>query len=1548
MSTQAGGAATTYGIRYQMLGSLLELCDLHLTRCVFAKGSQDIEDASITLEPTGGGGDLVLEIDKRERIQQYKARTTGAAWSMRELVNVVLPDLYKAVRPGQSQVFQFVTEGHCGRWEEVDLWFQELRERPQPRTYREVLDSLSDSRLLSFGGSLRGDSETSRLSERELFVAIVESLIKSKVVRKKSTQEAYLRTWHLLSRFEGLWHQSAGSLRESLIKRLLPLVEQRERVEEKLDSLLQSVTTEASKGGVRLTAKDFLRKNGLDAVAIGQWPQLVANGRRFVSRSFKSLNYDPLQDVRSSSLDPEISAWLNSDNRCLVITGESGKGKTWSLGAMADHVSQYAPAVLLRSRGQAFVDKAEFERIVSQHICQRDSVLTLESIEERVRREATAHSNEWLFLCLDNVTSSVEAAHLRAMLAPLDGIRLVMSMLKAEAETFTSMPGVPVATYASRSFNLNELRLYLSNAGAPYPRESSIVELIRLPLLASLYREIGQSQWSSTSEYELYNTYFEDRVARRLRSDSPTRLPLLRKAVLSVWDGAPYPWTIEQLSEIGFDDQGITSLVQSGWWTAEPGERYRIWHDRLLQWQVAEALSRELETGARDSTPVATRWLEILTTESASINQSWGFVPMDLVWQLSRGGKRSSEALNEILAIAEGDYRLEQVLYEDLLKTIGEAIVPAVLRRVDETKSPNDQSIRPKMTALVASYDRAESTQASMAFIQSENWQVRRSGYEFFEQRPSAKALDRLWSRYVQLETDRTTGYEARADEPADNFWESRDVYKALAACVPQNPSWIEQKLEDASLASEQVATLLGFLRLLPDGTEDWAKLREVYVARLQGDDEATRALNAYQFSDVTEIEWLRNGVAREESRISWACMRALARVETKVALDALPSYPASELYLTRNTVLRDLLAHEPLETNERIAKLVADNTEARWNYASSYVDHPNFMSPQCLNTLLDDLGARMPSGSVDRLWNLFQPLAEITSPILLDELRKRANTDWGNQCADMIISKGPVPSYYSNATLEYVVAVLAKVGGPGLTRLVNYWLALDEPSTIRDAVDLAAICPDSETIQELRRVSQKLESVRGWEPGSAAKVLGTLGEWRHVIDYLILRHKEANRDIVNSRLNLGPLENTDLQPALDAFRENPTNPGAIMALGLAQRTEFTDQIASLLESEGTVEDTVNACLWAMFMMPELTPDARRAVGSRAKGPNDWVEISVLFKDGSNESVAKLVEILERNYGREVPSPVSVGNIHTLTRIAKRALRSPDFHDRAVRICTDLIERAPKLNSYATDLLRSISMSAKWHPEYRPVLEAPRAKDYLFEVAFRKDQSFRLVTEKLAAIRAVAQLSPKDGLNAVLEGFRDSTFHDREFLPYELSDLDAPRGQMELFNLLVGESSLVMRFTMARALVQDADLDWIAVQLRDPDPRVRRAAVLVLGHSTPSSERIAQLVVLLGDSDTEVYEEVCESLIRLYEAENALSIVREFMSEQNPQRKRILLLATLESGDPGDINRGIPDWFQPIWEVEPWLVRDECDERFAKRQEELRKDLESRDRRRQL
>lgn len=125
--TQAGGSANINGVLYQILGSIDWAARIRLSATV---EDNEFSKALLILEPAGGGGDIVIKWDTGRIVEQWKAKSDQGTWSLAEVIEKVIPDLYLSVDSDHlddNSEYRFITEGRRGKWENAEEFFKTLK-----------------------------------------------------------------------------------------------------------------------------------------------------------------------------------------------------------------------------------------------------------------------------------------------------------------------------------------------------------------------------------------------------------------------------------------------------------------------------------------------------------------------------------------------------------------------------------------------------------------------------------------------------------------------------------------------------------------------------------------------------------------------------------------------------------------------------------------------------------------------------------------------------------------------------------------------------------------------------------------------------------------------------------------------------------------------------------------------------------------------------------------------------------------------------------------------------------------------------------------------------------------------------------------------------------------------------------------------------------------------------------------------------------------------------------------------------------------------------
>ena len=258
----AGGADTINGVTYQMLNALLTVAHMRIERAEIV--GNETHNVQLILEPEGGGGDQQQPKDDNRTVEQFKARTTDKAWSLKEVIEEVLPDLYKAVDLSKANCrYRFVTESSIGNGQEVLNWFRSLKKvaTKGQDDGQDFLSLIDDKVELSFARKRTRDSfwGTQGYTGRSLFEFIHDKLMQHPATKEEDTAIVRRKLWHLLGNFEFLGGQKAEVLSERISDYLHEIIPDAGKCNDVKKQLLQALQEKAGAGNAKIDADKFFQ-----------------------------------------------------------------------------------------------------------------------------------------------------------------------------------------------------------------------------------------------------------------------------------------------------------------------------------------------------------------------------------------------------------------------------------------------------------------------------------------------------------------------------------------------------------------------------------------------------------------------------------------------------------------------------------------------------------------------------------------------------------------------------------------------------------------------------------------------------------------------------------------------------------------------------------------------------------------------------------------------------------------------------------------------------------------------------------------------------------------------------------------------------------------------------------------------------------------------------------------------------------------------------------------------------------------------------------------
>lgn len=662
-----GGPAALRGGQYQLLWSLF-----HATEWKVEIGS----DPAITaiLEPSSGI-DFEYRFGQDRRVEQIKARSTGKPWSFDEFLRKVLPSLYRCVDVDVATAYVFVTETSIGNWQGAYDFFKSLKERPLPRP-AEVLSTLDGKGKLNVGRR--------SYTERSLFEHVVRKLAATAGVEER------LRVWYLLRGFHFIGNQDYSALIRKIDRALAnhgtPLGE----IETKRQALIGDLFSRAAQGNGKLESTGFFRSHGLSEVSLKRWVDVQARASRCMFDSLDTLGYRREWDVRevsaASSLfleepkpeevtAPTSERLLINARSAVLLTGDSGQGKSWQLYRLGHELAEEEQlAVLIQGAGVVASDLDQIAAVFCREIWGTSSVQPLQELVHLVRRELPELQEPWLTVLVDGVRDEEYALSLLQYPWQRLGVRVALGCRRSDRFTGASLHTIPVADFSVAEIS-RYLKIRLGVSWIDFPED--VWKHIKLPLFARLFCDVqgAGATWKPVNEYHIFERAWTWHTARAHLAASAVaglaaRLP----------EEQVYPWPMARVWATGLRDREIKTLVDSGLLRlASGGRSLEIWHDRILNWAVAEGLVSALRSGEITIETMASR--AIHGRSERPLHRRLGYVAMDTLWLLTTPEFGLGDAVRQFLIALEKQWEHRELLRA--LPTLGARIAPYLFSRLE-------------------------------------------------------------------------------------------------------------------------------------------------------------------------------------------------------------------------------------------------------------------------------------------------------------------------------------------------------------------------------------------------------------------------------------------------------------------------------------------------------------------------------------------------------------------------------------------------------------------------------------------------------------------------------------------------------------------------------------------------------------------------------------------------------------------------------------------------------------------------------------------------
>ncbi len=1538
-SSPPGGASTIRGIEYQVLGSLFELTKIQVENLRRASNGQVIH-ADITLEPIQLGGDCISRRNDHRKHIQFKSRNPNSSWSFKLVLEDVLPNLLKSVDLNLSDDFVFSTNGRIGNWIDVAEWIAEFRTRQMPRSMEDYANTWNSSRLIKLPCRILDRAKGDLLLEQEFFELLSKQLMGTAT---NSDLQSYQMLWRLFSGMEFRWERGDEYWQEVVINFLSSLIPDPDKRNDMLNLMLRRVQVLAVLGGQVISSEEFFGEFKLNLNGWFEWKNLLTASKEALDRKLRTRQYVQSADARraaNANYDQDV---LKITSRFILLKGRSGQGKSWELSSRAVAWSEKVPVLIEKASDSAIGLKIELERRFATEVLGRTDSLQFEKYPELIAKVHPDFASHWLTIAVDQVESAGWIDDLYQLLNPIEGIKVIVASQSDPADEFLTDAPEDVNEVEIENFSDQELACFLTDGdlGRFYGMEPKLQETLKLPILASLYKKVDSNGFRPESEYQLYDRYFQRLYKRLGVVNSALVKAALYRASLAVARNEKYPWTVADLNRFGLTPELMQTLVDLGLLITTHDGEFEIWHDRILEWLLAEAKVDQLLRNEIRTNEFADNWIFDFNNAPQHKNFS-GYWLMDTLWILASTPSLGQTILSDLFAELETRVHRFDAFVEKMLSTLGKTITPTIISRLQLTEGSPHAHWRHRYVDFVVQFPLPEVVPFMLTNIESASSEARESAYDFFKDAPAVVAIEPLWQRYLKVSADSGLGYDYRSDEKPDNFRESRDVWSALYSCLPLSREYFESKLAAPENHPACISLLLAVLRKVPYGKELWLTYKAGLIEFLPTKDRYQRAWTAGEFTDLAEVPWLRSVLGDADYSLPSKALSALVRIDQEVAIRSIQDCDPHKVYFSRNKIIEPLCYLRYEGVMSEVERLMASNPNELASYVQWFVDIPNLLTTGALELILDGLEIKLVDCNPEQACRWMETLEGITRPDLLAILAGRAGTKFEQVLVDMLVNRGKQPSDYHDSTLTASVTILQKLSSAGVAKLANHWLKSGDRFVRMAAFDLIPYGYDSETIGLIHTIITEPtpNGERPYPLGNVQDALAIVQEWPVLIESILRRSMESSWDVANYRSENSPIPDSELSQAIDVWQSNRNDRGAIMALGFAQRAEFGDDIATVLRGQPEDSPLFSGCLWSLSMMPELSQQASDALADIANRSEHWLAIRALEIAGTPESKLRLISLVESVYQKTVKLPIGFDRVHTITNLTEHLLLLPETASRVQDLCLKLVESGLERNIFARELINSMGLFVLGTQQFEFLFHFPVVVEYCRTLAFQSDSSIRFVGKKRNAVRGLSVSNPNLAFGAALRIVQTASAHDREFAPFDLLHYDKQRGIKVLLTEFLAAKDEVFRTYIGIALAPHVDQAELVQDLFESEEAIIKRAVFLLSLQDEAEENLILLTPLISHPSREVRLVVLDCIHRLHCTLTAQRLVTEIAVEEDRFRRYVLIDSLASTVYPELEYCGMPDILDEVLMQEGYAIRKEMREKVKKRQKDLHRDLQ--------
>ena len=978
------------------------------------------------------------------------------------------------------------------------------------------------------------------------------------------------------------------------------------------------------------------------------------------------------------------------------------------------------------------------------------------------------------------------------------------------------------------------------------------------------------------------------------------------RASLKVLAGASYPWSPAQLEDAALSPAALDRLRRAGWIRNAEEQSFEVWHDRLLNWTIAEALVDRVRAEPTSQDEVIKTVCTLLIEPIVPSGKDLGVVPSDFMWLIlcNPSGTRFRQVIDATIDLMDGILGPghSDRLYDELLPGLGSRILPHLLSRFEDNASNGHFHKITTLARAAAKLGCDEVVVEARRLLYDNRPFLQRAALRMLIVCPTPDVLDRLWAIHCQLCRDPS----AHLQDGENEVFIYEDSFGALKSCARLDPEWICRQIQRERLPGEQVSDLAYLIANVGE-RESWYACKSKLFAEVDAAHERCLAVNILHYRDGAEIEWLVSRVSSTSDLIGSVAFRALNRVDIDRAFECLGQLNEAELYMSRNWCFAELLARDPKRTLDFVYQQIVSHP-LPWRYALVFQGRERLLDGRILDVLLNSLCDLLAAKVADsgegssnvNLMPIFAFILAIGDAQLLALLRERRDQSLETKLTEWLLASGPRLGVYRDPERHDGLRVLALIGGRGLAEVVNDRLENGNNIAKFWAIRFSYRCSDPGTLEHLTRLSLSADLWNGHRllQGEAALALAGRGCWNEVVAYYRHHGLEFVESIIECEPEAGSLNDDVLSDARDElYAEERPSFSSVLTLAFGRRSDVAPRIRTLLLSETPTSNLAAACAVALARFADTSLDVVPALRAMLNVDVRWkIAADALLANGTESARQALLDQLGRKFD------------HSLAAALLKSTST--VNDPVIRIVQKDLIRSDELDRInLLDTLLSVGVESEILAE---CVNQSDLLDFIREFAFAREVSVRVGGGRAVAIRLLAINHPSSAFHAAESALRDAHGPDRDRWPSILRELDSERSVQVLLGQAQVESEIPVIRAIGHALAQPLGSEEVRKWLSDPEFSKRLAASKVARWMGPDSVLLSSIRCCLDDPEYQVADESLKALEELSKAELSRNLVLRFNTEADVAHRWALLDGLLAIGDPGDEGRPVPWWAREL------------------------------------